>query len=692
MKILNAKGEMVMKTAVFKETVNKLNGQLDKLLEIVQSTETQQDVVEKIKVLKEKNQGENFKVLVMGEFSAGKSTMINALIGEPILPERALTATAIITEIKYGVEKKAIIYPIQGRWTGGDEPFEVPVTELRKYLLINHNIGDADGKDVNTLAGNVIASPFERAEVFMPLEILKDGVEIIDSPGLNDPASHGDITHKYLPNVHAIIYCVNGLRAYSQSEKVVIENLILKHYTTPMFLVTRYDNVCEDNENSGGDAEELDFFRKTITADLAKHTDLIKPQYENMLGGNGIFFVSSRDAKRAKHSSPWDMDLLERSGYKDFEKYLGDYLVKCKGDELSRMIVEGIKTLGKDAVKSLTEQFNAADLSLEEFEKRMSEVAEKMQSAQAQADLFVESFNLEMTNALKELKSTCRMMPQDAYNQIDNWRSTYRCSVRAEMLHPKRSAEAIAKEFELHMQGQYESYAVEWVENVLKPEVSKKMKRIGEKLKKRAGDLDETINEIKVGLNFTHASVDELASTESKVASVVYGLLTFDLIGAGSGMAVGTEGLIQGILTNIGINLAILIVFGSTVGLPVVIAGEIIQVLISAGRNRAIIENRVCSKIVSEYKRILSDPEEVDQIVERIYAQLKTEFDKLSVEASTSAYADINQIKSETEQLYEDKKKGEEAIQERKNNITTWIADIKTIVETSEQIRTDALL
>ena len=108
-----------MNTAVFKQTVSKLDEQLDQLLEIVQSTETQQDVAEKIMTLKEKNKGESFKVLVMGEFSAGKSTMINALIGEPILPERALTATAIITEIKYGTEKKAVIYPMKGRWKDG---------------------------------------------------------------------------------------------------------------------------------------------------------------------------------------------------------------------------------------------------------------------------------------------------------------------------------------------------------------------------------------------------------------------------------------------------------------------------------------------------------------------------------------------------------------------------------------------
>ena len=680
-----------MNTAVFKKTVSKVDKQLDKLLEIAQSTGTQQDIVEKIKTLKEKNQSKNFKVLVMGEFSAGKSTMINALIGEPILPERALTATAIITEIKYGADKKAVIYPIKGRWKGGDAPFEVPVTELRQYLLINHNIGDADGENTNTMEGNVIASPFERAEVFMPLDILKDGVEIIDSPGLNDVASHGDITHKYLPNVHAIIYCVNGLRAYSQSEKVVIEDLVLMHYTTPMFLVTRYDNVCEDNENSGGDPEELEIFKKTITADLAKHTDLVKPRYTSMLDGNGIFFVSSRDAKKAKHSSPWNTELLKESGYQDFERYLSDYLIKCKGDELCRMIVESIRTVGNDAIKSLNEQYNAADLSLEEFEQRIKDVKARMESAKAQAELFVQSFENELEQVLTDLKSTCSALPKKAYAQIDTWRSTYHCSVKKEMLHPKRTAEAIAKEFEVHMQGQYERFAVDWTENDLKPEVSRKMKKIGEKLKNRANDLDETINDIKIGLNLMHSSPDEMSSTAAKVASVVYGLLTFDVIGAGSGLAVGIDGLIQGIIANIGINLAIMLVFSWTVGLPVIIAGEIAQILISGGRNTAIVEKKVCNKIVEEYRRILSEPTEIEKMVNNIHKQLKTEFEKLREEAKESAFADIRQIECETKQLLDDKKKGEEAVQARKANIKAWISDINTIIDTADRIRTEAL-
>lgn len=677
-----------MNTAVFKETVNRLNEQLDRLLEIARNTGTQEDVIEKIRVLRQKNKSTNFKVLVMGEFSAGKSTMINALVGEPILPERALTATAIITEIKYGEEKKAIIYPIKGRWKGGDEPFEVPVTELRKYLLINHNIGDSDEADSNTMEGNVIASPFEKAEIFMPLPILRDGVEVIDSPGLNDPASHGDITSNYLPNVHAIIYCVNGLRPYSQSDKNVLENLTIRHYSTPMFLVTRYDTVCDDNMD---DPRELDVYRRTIIANLSNHTELVKPQYSDMLGANGIFFVSSRDAKRAKHASPWDNELLKQSGYLDFERYLSDYLVKCKGDELSRMIVEGIRVVGVEAIKSLTEQYNAADLSLEEFEARMDEVRSKMDSAKVQAELFVKSFELEIENALSELKNICRDLPQAACEQIGAWRASYECSIKKEMLHPKRTAEAIAKEFEMHMQTCYENFTVEWMETVLKPEMEKAMKKIGEKLQNRAQLLDATIADIKVGLNLTGSNTDEMSSSTSQVVAVVYGLLTCDVIGASSGMVLGMDGLISGIITNIGINLALILVFGTTIGLPIVIAGEIANLLIAGKRNKAIMEEKVCGKIVEEYRRVLTDPDETDKLVDNMYGQLWGEFMKLKNEAKNSAFADIKQIEMETQQLHEDKKKGEQAIQARKDSINGWIDEIQSIINAADQIRAEAL-
>ena len=65
---------------------------------------------ETISQLTDKVNSDRFKVLVLGEFKRGKSTLINALLGEEVLPAFATPCTAIINEVKWGEKKKAIVH------------------------------------------------------------------------------------------------------------------------------------------------------------------------------------------------------------------------------------------------------------------------------------------------------------------------------------------------------------------------------------------------------------------------------------------------------------------------------------------------------------------------------------------------------------------------------------------------------
>ena len=60
--------------------------------------------------LKEKLKNDDFKVLVIGEFKNGKSTFINSLMGEKVLPAYSTPCTAVINEVVYGKDKKAVLY------------------------------------------------------------------------------------------------------------------------------------------------------------------------------------------------------------------------------------------------------------------------------------------------------------------------------------------------------------------------------------------------------------------------------------------------------------------------------------------------------------------------------------------------------------------------------------------------------
>ena len=55
-----------------------------------------------------------FRVVVMGAFTTGKSTLINALVGKRILPESALPSTAILTFIQYGEDENCVEVHFRG--------------------------------------------------------------------------------------------------------------------------------------------------------------------------------------------------------------------------------------------------------------------------------------------------------------------------------------------------------------------------------------------------------------------------------------------------------------------------------------------------------------------------------------------------------------------------------------------------
>ena len=69
----------------------------------------------------------------IGQFKRGKSTLINALIGEPVLPVGFIPVTAVPTVIRYGARKKARIKFADSSWK------DIDASELNQYVSEEHN-------------------------------------------------------------------------------------------------------------------------------------------------------------------------------------------------------------------------------------------------------------------------------------------------------------------------------------------------------------------------------------------------------------------------------------------------------------------------------------------------------------------------------------------------------------------------
>jgi GTPase Era involved in 16S rRNA processing len=138
------------------------------------------------------------KIAILGEFSAGKSRLINALLGEKkLLPEGKVPVTKMVTIVKYADKPMVILY------NDHNEKINATIDDLKKHV-------DQRSKDAN--------ESIVKIELFYPLDILKN-IEIIDTPGFNSANEIHDKEAKRLAlEADAIIWVFSGHQSGGNSE------------------------------------------------------------------------------------------------------------------------------------------------------------------------------------------------------------------------------------------------------------------------------------------------------------------------------------------------------------------------------------------------------------------------------------------------------------------------------------------
>ena len=133
-----------------------------------------------------------FRLLILGDMKRGKSTFLNALIGENLLPSDVNPCTAVLTVLRYGPQKKVTVYFKEGKLP---EQMDFP-TFKQQYTI---EPGEANKLEEE----KKIAFPnVNYAVVEYPLPLLEKGIEIVDSPGLNDTEARNELSLSYINNCH----------------------------------------------------------------------------------------------------------------------------------------------------------------------------------------------------------------------------------------------------------------------------------------------------------------------------------------------------------------------------------------------------------------------------------------------------------------------------------------------------------
>ncbi len=217
-------------------------------------------------IIKEKT----FSIGVTGIINSGKSTMLNALIKRDILGTSVVPETANLTVLKYAKDPKAkVTFWSKSEWKNIEEEAKKEKS-IQKFISETKDIfkGSIDSfilkesrvesvnldelvKYTSANDSSKLCNLVKSIEIQDDIEYLKDNVEIVDTPGLDDPVIQREkITRRYLSNCDALMHLMNVNQASTAVDIEFITDTILYHDISKLIVVlTKTDTVDQDQLN-----------------------------------------------------------------------------------------------------------------------------------------------------------------------------------------------------------------------------------------------------------------------------------------------------------------------------------------------------------------------------------------------------------------------------------------------------------
>lgn len=293
--------------------------ELNKLRDYALDLKLGVDVTMPIEDALQRIQSHSFAIAVVGEFKRGKSTFINALLGQEILPADIAPTSATLNRVTYGTRPTVrIVFKPE---SGGEEQLEtIGVDQLANYVT------------KLTPEAEAMAAKVKEAIVYYPSRFCQNNVSIIDTPGLSDDVTMTEITLSVLPKVDAAILVIMPESPFSGSEGKFLSEHLLHTLEHVFFVVTAVDRL----RRSADQEKVLNLVVSRIeTAIKQRAAELFQPEtqehqdYLKHIGKPKVFGLSGYNALHGKLEN--NPELIAASGIHAFETALEKFLTEERG-------------------------------------------------------------------------------------------------------------------------------------------------------------------------------------------------------------------------------------------------------------------------------------------------------------------------------------------------------------------------
>ncbi len=219
-----------------------MKDKINKLIEISEYLNDNESVIQ-LKRLANSLEDNSYILSIMGQFSAGKSSLINNLLGKQILPVHKTETTARITFIKYGEEEQVELV-----YTDGTSGFVTIEESLDMWQT---------GKKADLI------TDIESITISFPSDLLKNGLIIADTPGTNTVIDkHIELTENLIASSDRVLYVLG--KQITESDKRFVK--AIEDFGTDVIFVRTYLDQIKKNEENINDTIEKE---RAVLSDIS---------------------------------------------------------------------------------------------------------------------------------------------------------------------------------------------------------------------------------------------------------------------------------------------------------------------------------------------------------------------------------------------------------------------------------------
>lgn len=370
----------------FLERKNKVMDALKQAVDFMRTNGFEQEAIT-LDAQYENVKNEEFVITIVGEFSSGKSYLLNALMGEKLLPSYSGEATAAINFLRHKEKSKnneaGCVYYTDGTTQTFDKADEKTIS---KYAC--------------TRAGDSIVTDIDHLDIFLNSKFLEDNVTLVDTPGLNGVKKGlANLTMQQIEKSSASIFLFNAKRPGSETDFDAL-SMLRKRVNSIFLVLNAIDLIDESNGETVDDV--IQTLENKYKKDFPDDKDLTK--FHPVSAKMALVGRSSKEIElfgRTDFTSEEKERLIRESGMPEFEDYLFKYLTK---GEKGRQILlapavqlekqlENINNILENEYEVLNGKVDAA-----EFERIRKELENSVQNLQE----LIQKKNKEIEKVLRD--------------------------------------------------------------------------------------------------------------------------------------------------------------------------------------------------------------------------------------------------------------------------------------------------